>query len=185
MFFDSAACPPLVRPVPRRARCPHRAVVHSGRTGDGAIWGSLPTRVSPLQCRSPFPVILRRLRRRRISSAPGGFIKTRENTNLAPGARSFAKLRMTGWGKLCGRFVSWSTAERSRRRDEHCSSARFPELQSLTAADQWSALRRWRRRRRDQGIAPYAAHIGLPLHRGSRRAADSRPYGGVTRHGLP
>ena len=101
-------------------------------------------------------VILRRLRRRRISSAPGGFIKTRENTNLAP-------------------VVSWSTAERSRRRDEHCSSARFPELQSWTAADQWSALRRWRRRRRDQGIAPYAAHIGLPLHRGSRRAADSRP----------
>ena len=42
-----------------------------------------------------------------------------------------------------------------------------------------------RDRRRDQGIAPYAAHIGLPLHRGSRRAADSRPYGGVTRHGLP
>ena len=29
-----------------------------------------------------------------------------------------------------------------------------------------------------EGVGPYAAHIGLPLHSGDRRAADSRPYGG-------
>ena len=47
----------------------------------------------------PRAVILRRRSRRRISSAPGRFVGMCGDSNLAPGARSFAKLRMTGRGK--------------------------------------------------------------------------------------